>query len=409
MAARRHRDVCESIVKHFNLNAMGNALLVAYHPWSPFMLHIDLPTRAEVEKLASYRDSPAVSIYLRTTPVTQETRANRIELKNLLKAALKEMAEANMPSSSVQSIQESIEALAEDDDFWFEQANTLAIFATPVSSRTFRLPNKLTSMVEVSDRFHLKPLLRSVTFPHHAYVLAIGMGGVRLIEVSADLPPHEVSVPGLPRDASHALGRRSHLERPGGMHGAERTSENALLSRYARAVYQALRPLLAGDERPLILAAAEPMASIFRNVCSYPQLSDQVIAGSADHASDHEIAAAARSVLDHLYETEIKSLGGLYTRRESQGRATADIAQAARAATFGAVDTLIVDMDAVVFGTVDDNDGAVTFADKADARNYGVVDEVARRVLQSGGRVVAARRTEIPGGRELAAILRYPV
>ena len=371
------------------------------------MLHIDLPTRAEIDKLANHRGGPAVSIYLRTTPMTQEAGANRIELKNLLKEAVEEMVEAHMPSSSIKSIQESVEALVGDDDFWTEQANSLAIFAAPESIRTFRLPNKLTNLVEVSDRFHIKPLLRSVTFPHHAYVLAIGIGAVRLIEVSADLPPHAVSVPGLPRDASHALGRRSHLERGGDMRSGEVTSENALLSRFARAVDQALRPLLAGDERPLILAAAEPMASIFRHVCSYPKLSDQVIAGSADHTPDHEIAAAARSVLDHLYDAEIKSLGGLYARRESQGRATTDIAQAARAATFGAIDTLIVDMDGLVPGTVDDNDGAVVFADKADALNYGVVDEIARRVFQSGGRVVAARRTDIPGGGDLAAILRY--
>jgi hypothetical protein len=39
--------------------------------------------------------------------------------------------------------------------------------------RTFRLPNRLTSRLEVSDRFHLKPLLRSVTFLQAAFVLAL--------------------------------------------------------------------------------------------------------------------------------------------------------------------------------------------------------------------------------------------
>ena len=65
--------------------------------------------------------------------------------------------------------------------------------------------------------------------------LAISIGGVRLIEVSADLPTHEVKVPGLPRDYSDALGKRSHLEQ-GTMGRAGSMSENALLNRYARAV-----------------------------------------------------------------------------------------------------------------------------------------------------------------------------
>ena len=373
------------------------------------MLHIDLPTKAEIEKLAAHRGSPSLSIYLRTTPLTQETRVDRLELKNLLKAAVAEMEAADVPKRSIWPVEQAVDALIEDDDFWVEQANSLAIFATPESIRTFRLPNKLANIVEVSDRFHLKPLIRSVTFPHHAYVLAIGMGAVRLVEVSAELPPHEVKVPGLPRDAASALGRRSHTAKSGDMTGAGDSSEHALLTRYARAVDQALRPVLAGHERPLIVAAAEPMASIYRSVASYPHVAEQVIAGSADHKPDHELAAGAREVLDAIYAAEIERLAGLYATRETQGRATTDIAQAARAATFGAVDTLLVDMDAVVPGTVGDEDGAVELAEQADGVNYGVVDEIARRALQSGARVVSARRADIPGGGDLAAILRYAV
>ena len=98
-----------------------------------------------------------------------------------------------------------------------------------------------------------------------------------------------------------------------------------------------------------------------------------------------------------------------FTYRAAQGRATTDIAQAARAATYGAVETLIVDMDQVVVGTVADADGAVTLADRADASNYGVVDEIASRALRAGARVISARKADVPGNGALAAILRYAV
>jgi hypothetical protein len=373
------------------------------------MLHIDLPTRAEIEMLAARRGMPSVSLYLRTTPLTQDAGVDRIELKNLLKAAIGEMEAADTPKRSIWPIRDAVEALVEDEDFWAEQANSLAIFATPEGIRTYRLPNRLANLVEVSDRFHLKPLIRSVTFPQNAYVLAIGRGAVRLVEVSAELPPHEVRVPGLPRDMSAALGKRSHTERTGDMLSGEGTSEHAMLTRYARAVDQALRPVLSGHERPLIVAATEPLASVFRAVSSYGHTAAQVIAGSADHTPDHELADAARGVLDAIHAAEIERLGGLFAAREGQGRATTDIAQAARAATFGAVDTLIVDMDAVVPGTVGEEDGAVSFAQEAGPENYGIVDEIARRALQSGARVVAARRADVPGGGDLAAILRYAI
>jgi hypothetical protein len=41
--------------------------------------------------------------------------------------------------------------------------------------------------------------------------------------------------------------------------------------------------------------------------------------------------------------------------------------------------------------------------------NYSITDEITRRALASGARVVSARAGDIPGGRSLAAILRYPV
>lgn len=40
---------------------------------------------------------------------------------------------------------------------------------------------------------------------------------------------------------------------------------------------------------------------------------------------------------------------------------------------------------------------------------YGIVDEITGRALMSGGRVIAARKEDIPGGGSLAATLRYPL
>ena len=71
------------------------------------------------------------------------------------------------------------------------------------------------------------------------------------------------------------------------------------------------------------------------------------------------------------------------------------------------VDTLLVDIDEVVPGVVDEDTGAITVDESDDAVNYGVVDEIARRVLTSGGSVLAVRREDIPGDSPLAAILRY--
>ncbi|HEV8451170.1 MAG TPA: hypothetical protein VGQ45_07025 [Gaiellales bacterium] len=68
---------------------------------------------------------------------------------------------------------------------------------------------------------------------------------------------------------------------------------------------------------------------------------------------------------------------------------------------------MLVDIDEVVPGRVEEATGAITIDDAGDAVNYGVVDEIARRVWLHGGRVPVVRRFVIPGNSSVAAILRY--
>jgi hypothetical protein len=293
-----------------------------------------------------------------------------------------------------------------NDEFWRFQARSLAVFVTPERLVTFRLPNTLVPMVEVSDRFHLKPLLRSVTWPPTAYVLALSQNAARLVEVPGDLPAATVKVDGMPTDAASAVGKASILDRSpsGRLQGSE--GQKVRLRQYARQVDQALRGLIHGRETPLILAANAPLDAIYRSINTYPHLAAQGIAGNPETQSDAELAAAAREILDTLHRTELEALHALFEIRAKAGRATTDIAQAARAATFGAIDTLLVDIDDVIPGTVGD-DGSIALQDGPCAESYGVVDEIAGRALTSGARVLGVRRADVPGSGSLAAILRY--
>jgi Bacterial archaeo-eukaryotic release factor family 11 len=373
------------------------------------MLYVDLPTAAELETLAAHRGGPSVSIYLPTTPLTQEAAADRVALKNLAREAARQLREAGADKRLLASLEEQLDDLVDDDAFWRFQARSLAVLATPEHAHTFRLPSALAPTVEASDRFHLKPLLRAVSFPQAAYVLALSENAVRLVEVSADLPAATAKVDGMPSSAAAAVGKASINDRSpsGRIQGSE--GKKARLRQFARQVDQALRPLLAGGEVPLLLATAHTLGPIYRSVNSYPHLAAATLEGNPETLSDAELARLARPVLDGLHRERLAAWRELFAAREAQDRATTDVAVAARAATQGAVDSLLVDIDRSVPGTVDEATGAVAFADRPGAGSYGVADEIARRVLAARGRVLAVREDDIPRGQVLAAILRYPV
>jgi hypothetical protein len=371
-------------------------------------VHTDIPTHGDLERLLSARGGPCVSIYLPTTPEERGER-DRLEFRRLSEEALERLAEAPLERGALNDLRDVLGDLADDETFWARQAHSLAVFATPARAQTFQVANRLSPMALVGDRFHVKPLLRSATFPQAAFVLSLSQNAVRVVEVSPDAPPTELDVPGMPTDAASAVGKaslgdRSPVRR---IQGAE--GQKLRLRQYARRVDEALRPTLAGLDLPLIIAAAEPLDAIFRSVCTYPHLAPVAIPGNPDAKTDGELAEASRGVLDELYAEELQGLRSRYEERVPQGRASDDMAAIARAATFGAVDTAFVDIDASVPGSVDEDDGAVSLDGTDEATNYGVVDEIARRVLLTRGRVVAVRREDVPGGGPVAAILRYPV
>lgn len=373
------------------------------------MLHVDIPSRGDLHFLFTARAPGSVTIYLATTPVSIEVEASRIELRNLVTEAVQQLQAASMDKRSIAAIREALGDLIDDAAFWPELANSLAIFVTPSSIRTFRLPNRIGSLVVVSDRFHLKPLLRSVTFPHAAFVLALAQGSARLLEVSPDLPAWEVRVEGMPTDAASAVGKASLGDRTpsGRVQGSE--GQKVRLVQYGRLVDRAIRPVLSGQDLPLILAATEPLDSIYRSVSTYPLLAAAGIAGNPEDRSAADLGAAARPILDGIHAGELAAVRARFEQLSSQGRASTDVVDVARAATFGAVDTLLVDIDQVVPGSVDEASGAVTLDEHDDAVNYGVIDEVARRTFLAGGRVLAVRAEDIPGSGPVAALLRYPV
>ena len=369
-------------------------------------LHTDIPTRAEIERLLRTRDPFCVSLYLPTTPITQDAQADRIALKNLAAAATEQMQAAGADRDTVANVDELLTDLVDDNEFWAGQARSLAAFVSSAGLRTFRLPNRLAGEVEVADRFYLTPLLRAVTFPHAAFVLALSSGAVRLLEVTREGLPLAVDVAGLPSDAADAAGRESIADRSPRRRLQGSEGQKVRLRQFARKVDHALRGVLTGLELPLVLASTEPLDGIYRSVNSYPHLLETTIRGNPDQSTDEELAAAVRTVLDGVYAREVAAIRDRFAQYTSDGRASADVATVARAATYGAVDTLLVDIDEKLPGRVDEQTGAVT-VDDDDAASYGVIDEIAGRVLLCGGRVLSVRNPDLPGGGPLAAILRY--
>ncbi len=371
------------------------------------MNNVDIPSVDDLLKLSEERGPARVSIYIRTSPVTQQAQSSKIELRNALAETERKCREKGLPVQEINAVAAPIRALVDDEEFWRYQSKSLAVFSDGSTARTFRLGVDVETEVVVNDRYRLGQLLQAVTFPQQAYVLALSEKTARLIELGVG-SPRTVDVDGLPPDTS-ALARlevadRAPMPRPQGTTGGRIEQQ-----KYCRLAQDAVLPIVSRNGSPLVLAAPEPIGPAYQSVNTYAHFAPEVIVGNFDEASNEQVAARAEPILEHMRNAELERWRNDFAEFENQGRATTDIAETARAALYGAIESLMIDPCAQVYGRLADEDGSVQFGEPETSGNYSLIDEIASRVLHSSGRVLAVASGHVPNGSPVAAILRYGV
>ena len=339
------------------------------------------------------------------TPITREIDGSVIDFSNMIRRALGELEKQGLNKRRLADLQELLNDVLKDEVYWRYQANSLAVFATPDEIRTFRLANHIESQLEVSDRFNIKPLLRATTFDNSAYVIALSEHGVRLVQIFSDIHPEEIEIPDRPK----ALPIELKLEDSAAATQHKGDEVNKLhLAKYCRRVDAALAPLLHHSSIPVIVMAARPTSSVFHNLCSANHLLPQIISQSPDRMSLSEIADEARKVLDVHYKEVVAQSREQYEVRSRNRRASSSLEEVARAATLGSVETLYINIDSRLAGTLDAQNGTVDYA-PADAVAYNLASEITRRALAHGSKMIALRTDDMPAHADVAATMRYAI
>ncbi len=148
-------------------------------------MHLDIPTPDDIRRLAESTTPHSVSIFLRTDVVPagyEDTMARAHAAAREAVNMLKETSDRRTWTA----VQEHLDLLLADEEFWGHTGRSVAIFATPDWIVEYRLANELEDFVGVGDRFTFTPLLRALTFPHAAFVLALAQNSARLIEITPD-------------------------------------------------------------------------------------------------------------------------------------------------------------------------------------------------------------------------------
>lgn len=371
-------------------------------------------------------EPPCVSLYLPTHRAGAETQQDPIRFKNLLREA-EERLDADGDGDEAGEVLEPARALLDDHPFWQHQSDGLAVFLAPGTRRLYRLPLGFEELVVVGERFHLAPLLPLLGGDGTFYVLALSQNRVRLFAATRHRV-REVDLRDIPESLADALGydweQRSlqfHSSAPRGAggqagggrapiyhgHGTGTDDEKEEVARFLHLVDNGVRRLLRDPAAPVVVAAVDWVASLYRDLTKLANLVPEAIEGNPDAASAEELHRQALERVEPQFEQERERAAERYAEAAGTGRTGRDVREVVLAAADGRVDTLFVDPNAHCWGRFEHRARRVDVHAGRENGDEDLVDRAALEALLHGGAVYAVNAEAVPGGGELAALYRY--
>jgi hypothetical protein len=386
---------------------------------------MDLLLEQDLEDLLETKGL-CVSIYMPTHRSGPEAAQNTIRFKNLLREAGRLLHNRGLLPEVAGVLLEPARALLGDPRFWRKAGDGLAVFLSCEDSREpradrrfwrYRLPLRFPEQVEVRDGFSIKSLIPLATRRGSFFVLALSQNQVRLIEC-LDNDVLEVDLDGVPKSITEALGDQKaeeYLQRhtAGGtfplVHGGGTGAEDVKveLTRYLRQVETGVRERLAGRTEPLVLAGADPLPALYREVNSYPHLLPEAIAGNPEHLSKGELRQLGWQKVRPALMAEQHRAAERYEELAGTHRVSHDIMEVLPAARHGRVDVLFVSKEDDVRGSFDPKIDQVFLDGDSELGDEDLLDTAAALTLRNGGTAYLVNRPQMPGGGEVAAVFRY--
>ena len=360
---------------------------------------------------------PCLSLYV-PAHRTQPERRDDLTKYRVLTKQLQESLEKAYESADVKKLMRPFLEILDDDKFWNNRKEGIAVFGSPDFSVAYHLERKVPEIAIVAESFHLKPLLRIVQTLESYHVLGVNRERVALYGGDRD-GLTEIDLPDdFPKTIQDALGedvseKAQTVESSGGaarVHGHSTTQAEIAkdTEKFFRVVDQAVHERYSKPSNmPLILAGLPQQLSVFHKIRKNPNVLLESITSHPEGLTRDELAKRAWDILEPYKIAQSKEQIERFMEAMARGTALAEPEEIAKAAVEGRVDALMVQAARQVPGIVNKSTGEVQFDDLNQPDVDDLLDDIAEIVLKMKGRVTVLDGEHMPTDSGAAALLRY--
>lgn len=392
---------------------------------------MDILSKDTLINLIEDQQGIGTSVYLPAFIAEPEARQNSIRLKNAIKKAEEMLTAGERDPKAVKTYLEPLSDLVDDEIFWQDKSEGLAIFLDENKLISFNLPVRFDEFVEVGKTFHISPMIPIYEGNGQFYLLSLNKERPKIYQGSK-FSLYEIKELDLPEDlrtlfdefyefhqhmqfhsktrtpspdASQTIGAREGVFFG---HGGDDIDEEAELRNYYHRFDQALVKYLDNEETPLVLAGIDSLHPIYRDANTYPHLVESSITKNVDHMPVDEIHEQAWDIVKDQYQTDVQqALNVFHSLSEKDDVTTQDIGTIVSAAFYKRINTLFLSKNDHVWGVFNTEDNEVRIDEQQSADNQDLLNFSAIYTIKNGGNVLLLDPAEVPGGGEAAAILRY--
>lgn len=358
-----------------------------------------------------------------------DVQENAIRFRNLLDEAEGQLIEGGMRRPEAKDLLAPARALVEDEVFWQEQSDGLAVFIARDFARKYHLPLELKDKVVVADRFHVKPLLSVLSNNGRFYVLTLSQHEIRLLEATRhqigeiDLDDRE-QVPETIADVlkwedpemrlHHHTTTEATLHHGAAtvFHGhgvASQDDPKEKVLRYFHRLDDGVSSLLADDDAPLVPVADGYILARYRAANSYPHLVEEGVEVVPDQFGLTELHRRAWALVQPLFRQAEEQARDTYhhLRATEAERTSDDVEEVVQAAAAGRVEGLFVSRDQEIWGRFDRESGLVETHDEQQPGDHDLLDIAAVQTMLHDGWLFMVGREDAPDTGPLAAVFRW--
>lgn len=356
-------------------------------------------------------EGPFVTLYQKVELTPPNTEKEQIKFKNQLKKA-QTLLQNECEGPKCNALMEQMESVPNDKSFWSVHKGTVAFFFTPEETYYYRLNTSMQDSVEFDERPNILPIIQEFQYLENYYLLCLNYNNFRLYHGMLNkIQPIE-----LPEDAPTTIEKvlgeeltNQQLDTGGGgvssnIHGTtELSSEREKdMKNYYRAIDSFIFDHYTRETQlPVVLFALTENQAAFREISKNKKLSEERVESSPAQLNDQQIEKEVEKLSERVIRDRHNAVLQRYRETTPQYKLGDQMHDLVIASMEGRVDTLFIDKDIEVKGSIDSN-GMLDYGG-----DNNLLNQIALNVMRTNGKVYVLQRAQMPDLKDAAAILRY--